>query len=114
MDKYTNFGSNVQLTYGELKALAWQEAVCAHTRRKNKGKCGRNINQCRRCPCGHAHLMYNSVNDCQRLVLDQKANEYEYMLVRDDRDFVWGVIGYIIVIGIIAAICIPIWRWILS
>ena len=114
MDKYTNFDGGIQLTYGELKALAWQEAVCAHTRRKNKGRCGHNINQCRQCPCGHAHLMYNSVNDCQRLVLDQQANAYEYMLVRDDRDSVIGVIWAIILVGISVAICIPIWRWILS
>ena len=97
MDEYTNFNGGVQLTYGELKALAWQEAVCAHTRRKNKGRCGHNVNQCRQCPCGHAHLMYNSV-----------------MLVRDDRDAIIGVIWAVILVGIAVAICVPIWRWILA
>ncbi len=123
MDEYTNFGDviqmdeasyggGIQLTYGELKALAWREAVCSRTRRK--AKCGRNINQCKRCSCGHAHLMYNHVDARQRLVLDQMTDEDEGLLERSDRDFVWDVIGWIAGLGAIAAVFIPIWRWILS
>lgn len=114
MDKYTNFDGGIQLTYGELKALAWQEAVCAHTRRKNKYRCGHSVMQCRNCPCGHAHLMYNSVNDNQRLLLDQQTNAYEYMLVRKDRREIVGVIWAVILVGITVAICVPMWRWIIA
>lgn len=108
MDESTNFGGGVRLSYAELKAMAINEANCSLNQRKRK--CGNNLAQCQRCPYGHGHLLYNSVDPYQRLQLDQMTSYNEYLHYHAKADDIASAICYGFFFLVVLAGCI----WLVS